>query len=94
MDPSGAPLPDLVLWRSDRCHLCEETVTLAEALLAERAVRGLKVPRLVSRRIAEDVVVERELFEQIPVLEVDGRRLPLAVRLGPIRAFLDEVYGA
>jgi hypothetical protein len=46
----------------------------------------------VVRRIAEDPAIERALFEQIPVLEVDGRRLPLAVRLGPIRAFLDEAY--
>jgi len=87
-----APLPDLVLWRSDGCHLCEDTTTLVEQLLEERAVAGRATPRLVVRRIAEDPAVERDLFEQVPVLEVDGRRLPLAVRLGPIRAFLDEAY--
>jgi hypothetical protein len=92
MDEPGTPLPDLVLWRSDRCHLCEETVTLVEALLEQWAAAGRVVPRLVVRRIAEDPAIERALFEQIPVLEVDGRRLPLAVRLGPIRAFLDEAY--
>lgn len=92
MDPVRAPLPDLVLWRSDRCHLCEETTTLVEALLAQRAADERPVPRLVIRRIAEDPAVERALFEQIPVLEIDGRRLPLAVRLGSIRAFLDESY--
>jgi hypothetical protein len=93
MDAPAPPLPDLVLWRSDRCHLCEETTTLVQALLAERAATGRAVPRLVPRRIAEDPAVERALFEQIPVLEVEGRRLALAVRLGPIRAFLDEAYG-
>ncbi len=92
MDPARAPLPDLVLWRSDRCHLCEETQELLGALLAERAAAGRDVPRLVPRRIAEDPAVERALFEQIPVLEVGGRRLPLALRSGPIRAFLDEAY--
>jgi hypothetical protein len=92
MDAPGTPLPDLVLWRSDPCHLCEETTTLIEALLAQWAAAGRAVPRLVIRRIAEDPAVERALFEQIPVLEVAGRRLPLAVRLGPIRAFLDEAY--
>ncbi len=92
MNSDATPLPDLVLWRSDRCHLCEDTNVLLEALLAERAVAGRAVPRLVVRRIAEDPAVERALFEQIPVLEIDGRRLPLAVRSGAIRAFLDESY--
>jgi len=93
MDAPATPLPDLVLWRSDRCHLCEETTTLVQALLAERAATGRAVPRLVPRRIAEDPAVERALFEQVPTLEVEGRRLALAVRLGLIRAFLDEAYG-
>ena len=93
MDPAATPLPDLVLWRSDRCHLCEDTTGLVEALLDQRAAAGRAVPRLVPRRIAENPAVERALFEQIPVLEVEDRRLPLAVRIGPIRAFLDEVYG-
>ena len=92
MDPDATPLPDLVLWRSDRCHLCEATTTLIEALLAQWAAAGRAVPRLVIRRIAEDPAIERALFEQIPVLEVGGRRLPLAVRLGQVRAFLDEAY--
>jgi len=81
-----------VLWRSDRCHLCEDTTALVEALLRQRAAAGRVVPRLVIRSIAEDPAIERALFEQIPVLEIAGRRLPLAVRLGQIRAFLDEAY--
>jgi hypothetical protein len=47
----------------------------------------------VVRRIAEDPEAQRALLEQVPVLEVEGRRLPLAVSLGPIRAFVDEAYG-
>ncbi|MFH0750253.1 MAG: hypothetical protein V2B17_00280 [Chloroflexota bacterium] len=93
MDPAATSLPDLVLWRSDRCHLCEGTTTLIEALLEQWGAAGREVPRLVIRRIAEDPAVERALFEQVPVLEVEGRRLILAVRLGQIRAFLDQTYG-
>jgi hypothetical protein len=92
MEPA-APLPDLVLWRSDRCHLCEETAELLAALLADRGAAGRPVPQLVVRRIAEDPAVERELHDHVPVLEVAGRRLLLATRLGPVRAFLDEAYG-
>jgi len=93
MDAAATPLPDLVLWRVDGCHLCEETTAIVEQLLEQRAAAGRATPRLVVRRIAEDPAVERALFEQVPVLEVDGRRLPLAVRIGPIRAFLDAAYG-
>ena len=70
MDAAATPLPDLVLWRSDRCHLCEDTTALVEQLLEQRAAAGRAVPRLVVRRIAEDPDVERALFEQVPVLEV------------------------
>ena len=93
MDAAAPPLPDLVLWRVDGCHLCEDATTLVEQVLEQRAAAGRATPRLVVRRIAEDPAVERALFEQVPVLEVEGRRLPLAIRLGDIRAFLDEAYG-
>jgi hypothetical protein len=93
MDPAAipTPLPDLVLWRGDGCHLCDEARVLVTALLAERAAAGGSSPALVERRIVDDPVVERELFEQIPVLEFDGRRLLLAIRAGPVRAFLADV---
>jgi len=84
------PLPDLVLWRGDGCHLCDDARALISALLAERAAAGLRAPPLLERRIADDPAVERQLFEQIPVLELNGRRLPLAVRSGPVRAFLAD----
>ncbi len=92
MDPAAipTPLPDLVLWRGDGCHLCDESRVLVNALLAERAAAGLRTPALVERRIADDPAAERDLFELIPVLELDGRRLPLALRSGPVRAFLAD----
>jgi hypothetical protein len=93
MDPAAnpTPLPHLVLWRGDGCHLCDDARALVMALLAERAAAALPIPKLVERRIADDVVAERELFELIPVLEFESRRLPLAVRAGPIRDFLADV---
>jgi hypothetical protein len=92
MDPAAipTPLPDLVLWRGDGCHLCDDARGLVTVLLAERAAARLPTPALVERRIADDPAVERELFEQIPVLEFDGRRLLLALRAGPVRAFLAD----
>jgi hypothetical protein len=89
--PIPAPLRDLVLWHGDGCHLCDEGRELVKALLAERATAGLPTPALVERRIADDPAAERAFIEQIPVLEIDGHRLPLAVRAGPVRAFLAAV---
>jgi hypothetical protein len=85
---SPNPLPDLVLWRGDGCHLCDDARVLVTALFAERAAAGRRTPALVERRIADDPAVERELLEQIPVLDYAGRRLSLAIRAGAVRAFL------
>jgi hypothetical protein len=89
MDPvSPNPLPDLVLWRGDGCHLCDDARVLVTVLLAERAAAGRRIPAVVERKITDDPAIERELFEQIPVLELGGSRLPLAIRAGAIRSFL------
>ena len=81
-------LPDLVLWRRDGCHLCDDARQLVTTLLAERAATGRRVPAIVERSITDDPAIERELFEQIPVLDLGGSRLPLAIRTGAIRTFL------
>jgi hypothetical protein len=100
MDPAAVPtpLPDLVLWRGDGCHLCDDARELVAAILAERAAANRLAPALVERRIADHADAQRALFEVIPVLELGGRRLPLALRPGPVRAFLadalDGVPGA
>ena len=60
------------------------------AILAERAAANRLAPELVERRIADDAAAHRAFLELIPVLEIDGRRLPLALRAGPIRAFLGD----
>ena len=92
MDPAALPTPlsDLVLWRGDGCHLCDDARELVTAILAERAAANLPAPALVERRIADDAEVQRALFEVIPVLEIYGRRLPLALRPGPVREFLAD----
>ena len=87
--PAPTPLPDLVLWRRDGCHLCDDARQLVTALLAERAATGRRVPAIAERSITDDPAVERELFEQIPVFEIEGRRLPLAIQAATIRAFLE-----
>jgi hypothetical protein len=89
---TGAPLPDLILYARPGCHLCEETRTLLERLLAERANVGAPVPALVERDIESDPALHRAMVNTIPVVEVGGRRLELAVGPGAIRRFIATAY--
>jgi hypothetical protein len=91
---ASAPLPDLILYGRDGCHLCDETRDLLAALLARRADAGLAVPRLVERDIAANPEWERAFLTTIPVVELAGSRLELATGTARLRRLLDEVLGA
>jgi hypothetical protein len=84
------PLPDLVLYTRPGCHLCDETRALVQGLLEDRAARGRRTAALRERDITMDQVLERAFFDRIPVVELGGRRLELAISPGTLRRFLDE----
>jgi len=84
------PLPELVLYTRDGCHLCDEARTIIQGLLEDRAARGLRAVTVRERDIASDPALERQFLDRIPVLELGGRRLELAVSTGRVRAFLDD----
>lgn len=85
-----SPVSDLVLYARPGCHLCEDTHDLLVALLAERAIRGAAVPALVERDIESDPALHRAMLETIPVVELGGRRLELAIGPAKLRRFLAE----
>jgi hypothetical protein len=85
-----APLPELVLYTREGCHLCDESRALVQGLLEDRAARALPIARLVERDITTNPEWERQFFDTIPVVEVRGRRLPLAISAAKLRAFLSE----
>lgn len=87
---SDTDAPALVLYSKPGCHLCDDTRTLLEALLAQRAADGLSVPVVVERDITADAALERAFFETIPVVEIGVQRLELAVSGAALRRFLDE----
>jgi hypothetical protein len=87
-DPT--PLPDLVLYSRDGCHLCDEARRIVIALLAERADLGLPSPVLVERDIASNAAWERSFGTTIPVLELGSRRLELATSPARIRRLLEQ----
>ena len=85
-----SPLPDLVLYSRPGCHLCDETRTMLEALLARRAAAGSTLPRLVERDIDGDDDLTRRYLDRIPVVELGAERLELAVGDAGLRRFLDR----
>ena|SRR5258706_10452957 len=95
MQPAmSSPLPDLVLYTRDGCHLCEEARAIVQGLLEDRAARGRRTAALHERDISTDTAWERQFFATIPVLELDGRRLELATSPAKVRRFLDDVLDA
>jgi hypothetical protein len=83
-------LPELTLYTRDGCDLCTEARAIVQGLLEDRAARALPVASLVERDIATDPEWERAFFDRIPVLELRGHRLELAVSPARIRAFLSD----
>jgi len=87
---AATSLPDIYLYTRDGCHLCEDARAIVQGLLEDRAARGAPVAGLKERDITANRDWERDFFETIPVLEIDGRRLELATSPSRIRRFLAE----
>jgi hypothetical protein len=87
----STPLPELVLYSRDGCHLCDEARAFVQGLLEDRAARGQRTAALHERDIATDPALERRFFATIPVVELAGRRLELATSPAKLRRFIDDV---
>ena len=88
------PLPELVLYTRDGCHLCDEARAIVQGLLEDRAARGQRTAALRERDIATDLDWERQFFDRIPVLELAGQRLELATSPTNVRRFLTDALDA
>jgi hypothetical protein len=89
-----APLPDLVLYARAGCHLCDETRVALDAILRDRAGRGLPTPELVERDIDADEELHRRYAFTIPVVSLGGRELELATSPARLRRLLADVLDA
>ena len=88
------PLPDLVLYARDGCHLCEETRAVLEVLLHDRAARGLATPRLVERDIDSDAALHDRYAFVIPVVALGDQELELATSPARLRRLLADALDA
>jgi hypothetical protein len=84
------PLPDLVLYARPGCGLCDEARATLDLLLAERAARGLRAPRVIERDIDTDEDWQRAFAFTIPVVELGDRRLELATSPARLRRLLED----
>jgi len=66
---------------------------MLDALLADRAARGLVAPPLEERSIEADELLHRRYALTIPVLVFGDRELELATTGAKLRRFLGEVLG-
>ena len=89
-----APLPDLILYVREGCHLCAEARISITLLLSERASTGRPTPRLVERDIESDPAWQRAYFATIPVIELGDRRVELVTSVAKMRRLLTDVLGA
>ncbi len=85
------PAPPLRLYSRPGCHLCDQTRSYLETLLAERRAAGLPVPNVEERDITTKPEWEGSYLETIPVVELAGRELPLATSRARLRALLADV---
>jgi glutaredoxin len=85
-----SPLPDLVLYARPGCHLCDDARSLLTAMLDERRAGGQASPRLREVDITTDPALERTYFDRIPVVELGGHRVELAVSGARLRRLLAE----
>ena len=88
------PLPDLVLYARAGCHLCEETRTVLEALLQDRAARGFATTRLVERDIEADPALHDRYALVIPVVAIGDREVQLATSPARLRRLLADALDA
>ena len=88
------PLPDLVLYARTGCHLCEETRAVLEALLRDRAARGLATPCLVERDIEADPALHDKYAFVIPVVALGDQEVELATSPARLRRLLADALDA
>ncbi len=85
------PLPQLVLYGRPGCHLCDDAQATLDALLADRARRGLPAPPIRKVNIDDDGELQRRYAFTIPVVTLGDREIELATSPARLRGLLAEV---
>ena len=84
----------LTIYSRPGCHLCDDTRAVLEALLQDRAGRGLATPRLVERDIDTDPALHDRYAFVIPVVALGDREVELATSPARLRRLLADALDA
>lgn len=85
--------PTLDFYTRDGCHLCDDARDALQAVMEERARRGLPNPRVRYVNLTRQPELEVRYGARIPVLAVGDDEIALATSSRSIAAFLDRVIG-
>ena len=88
--PSPA-LPDLVLYTSAACTLCDDAREAIHQALTERRATGRVVPALREVDIASDASLEAEYRERIPVVTLGDGRLETVFGVRRVARLMERV---
>jgi Glutaredoxin-like domain (DUF836) len=88
------PSPVIVLYRRAGCHLCDEARATVDAIVTDRARAGDSVPEIVEQDIDADDDLRRQFTTTIPVVEIDDRRLEVAISASKLRRFVIDALDA
>ena len=81
----------LLFYTRDGCELCAESRDVLQAALEARVLRGDPIARVREVDIATDSELTARYGDLIPVIELNGQELPLAMGRRAIDGFLDRV---
>ena len=91
---SALPGPEISLYTRSGCGLCEEARTTLQGILEDRAARGDAIATVREIDITTDPDLEARFFDIIPVVEMSGRRLDLAISPAKLRRFVSDALDA
>ena len=84
-------MPTITFYTRDGCELCAESRDVLQAALEDRVMRGDPIARVREVDIDTDPELKARYGDLIPVLELNGIELPLAMGRRAIDGFLDRV---
>ena len=91
---TATPLPEIRLYSRPGCHLCDEAREALQGMLEDRATLGQSIATVHEIDITTDPDLERRYFDVIPVVELGGQTLELAISHSKLRRFLAEALDA
>lgn len=87
------PLPTLIFYARDGCHLCEEARAELQSVLEDRVKRGEPIARVRVVDVDSSPELKSRYNDVIPVMALNGTELPLVMGRRTIERFLDRTLG-